>query len=613
MISQGSYMNRILRVDLSSSQFKEEELNDTLIMDYIGGRGFGSRLLFNEMKPGIHPWGEENVLIFISGPLAGTNAQSFGRFKVFFKSPLTGGYFKSSGGGYFAPELKYAGFDVVIIYGKAPEPVYLWINNGKYELRRASYLWGLDCDDTHTLIREELGSHKVRIACIGPAGESGVKYSGIFSDRRAAARGGGGAVMGAKNLKALAVKGSKKVELADPDTFRQAVKEQVASYKKNPKYREFSEIGTQNAEFTNILGMFPTKNFREGYLPNWERIEGPEYTKIRVRKTRCHSCMLHCGSITKVQEGKYAGSWTEGPEYETIWAFTGSISCSDVGLTVAADKLCDDLGLDTISTAVTIGFAYELFEKGLISIQDTGGLELVYGNDKHILELIRMIAYREDFGDLLAEGTRGAARKLGQEIEEYAMHVKGLELPGYDPRGAKAQGLNLLTMTIGADHCSGFAHQELFDKPFRGKKIDRFAVKDKGELTKYNQDIRAVQHLGIMCNFGSPYMELDIYGQLLSSATGRSEFADPDYLMQVGERVFNLERMFNYREGFDKKDDRFPRRFVNEPLPSGPSKGQVFEEKELLADYYQARGWDPKTGIPTTVKLRELGLGFTQD
>jgi aldehyde:ferredoxin oxidoreductase len=366
------YKNRILRVDLSKGTFSEEPLDKSMIQDYIGGRGFGIKMLYDDLKPGIDPLGKDNELIFIAGPIAGTNAQSFSRYKVFFKSPLTGTYFKSSSGGHMAKEIKFAGFDAVIVRGKAAKPVYLWIHDGKYELRDASYLWGLDCNDTHTLIREELHDQNIRLGCIGPSGERGVKYAGIFSDRRACGRGGGGAVMGSKNLKAIAFRGNEKVELADKDVFAAAVKEQIAEYKANPQFTTFSKNGTWIAEATNLLGIYPTKNFREGMVPEWEKLESTEYLKMQVRKTACYSCMVHCGSIVKVGKGNFAGAWTEGPEYETIWAFTGPMRKADIGLTIAADNLCDNLGLDTISTGSTIGFAYELYEKGLITKKDTG-------------------------------------------------------------------------------------------------------------------------------------------------------------------------------------------------------------------------------------------------
>jgi aldehyde:ferredoxin oxidoreductase len=606
------YMNRILRVNLTEGTFEEESLSEELVLNYIGGRGFGIKLLYDNLPPDCDPLGADNEIIFLAGPLAGTKAQSVSRFKIFFKSPLTGGYFMSSGGGFFAPELKFAGYDAVVISGKSEKPVYLWINDGKPQLKSAAYLWGLDCDDTHTLIREELHNPKVRLACIGPAGENMVKFAGVFSDRRAAGRGGGGAVMGAKNLKAVAVRGTRKVELADPQGFSEAVKEQVRRNKEHPHFEGFSVTGTQTPEFTNILGIFPTKNFRGGVLPGIETMDGSVFTDIRARNTACHNCMVHCGSISKINKGKHRGAWSEGPEYETIWAFSGPILCSDIGLTVAADKLCDDLGLDTISTGVAIGFAYELYEKGILTTADTGGFELTYGNDKPVLPLIRQIAWREGLGAILADGTLRAAQSIGKGSEQYAIQVKGLELPAYDPRGAKAHGLNYATLNIGADHCAGYSGQEIFGVPYKDQIVDRFAIEGKGEITKFNQDDRAIYNTGVMCNFVTSYIDYELFGKLLTTATGRPEFADPEYLKIVGERIFNLERMFNIREGFSAKEDAMPARFMNEPMPDGPSAGQVFELEPLLADYYKVRGWDPETGIPLDTKLDELGLGFTR-
>ncbi|MFC2032409.1 aldehyde ferredoxin oxidoreductase family protein [Chloroflexota bacterium] len=607
----GGYKNRILRVNLSGGTFSEETLSTELIHDYIGGRGFGVKMLYDDLKPGTDPLGEENELIYLAGPLTGTRAQAFSRLKVFFKSPLTGTYFKSAAGGHFAPEMKWAGFDAIIVKGIADKPVYLWIHDGKYELRDATYLWGLTCSDTHTLIREELHDPNVRIACIGPAGENLVKYAGIFTDRRAAGRGGGGTVMGAKNLKAVAVRGhNKPVEVADSGAFREAVKGQIEAVRTNPRYEYFSNVGSQHADFTIVLGMFPVKNFREGVLSNWESLDTKEFTKLRVRDTACESCMIHCGSILKVKEGKYKGAWSEGPEYETIWGFTGPIACNDINLTIAGDHVCDELGLDTISATGAIGFAYELYERGIITKSDLGGMELIYGNDEHVLEMLRQIAYREDFGDVLADGVREAARRIGKGSEQYAMHVKGMELPGYDPRGAKAHGLNLMTMNIGADHNSGYSGQEIFGATIP-RKVDRFAVEGKGELCKWNQDHAALREVGVHCGFGSMAIKDNMsYGELLRAATGVKDFADPDYLWYAGEKLFNLERMFNVREGFDHKDDVVPARFTSEPMPSGPSKGQIFEAGTLLRDYYMVRGWDIKTGIPTAAKLEELGLGF---
>jgi len=606
----GGYKNRILRVNLSDYTFTEEPLSEGLIHDFIGGRGFGAKLLYDDLKPAIDPLGENNELIFTAGPLAGTNAQRFSRWLTIFKSPLTGSYFRSTGGGYFAPELKFAGFDALIITGIADRPVYLWIHDGHYELRDASYLWGLNCSDTHALIRNELHDPYIRIACIGPAGENKVKYASIISDRRAAGRGGGGAIMGAKGLKAIAVRGHGRVNLAYPEVFSEALKEQINTIKASSLYKQRPMRGRQVSRFTNILGMFPTRNFREGILPDWEKIDDAVYDEIRVRNTSCHKCMVRCTSLTKVESGKYAGAWSEGPEYETIWGFTGPFLLADIGLTVAGDHLCDELGLDTISVTGTMGFAYELYERGIINRQDTGGLELIYGQDEPILEMVRQIAYRRGFGDILAEGTREAARRIGKDSEQYAMQVKGLELPGYDPRGAKAHGLNLLTSVIGASHQTGYSMAELF--PIRyplEERVDRFSIEDKGKLCKTNQDQTALAEVSTVCGM---VMSMANYGRLMAAATGVNDFTDVDYLWLVGERIYNLERMFNAREGFDRKDDVFPKRFTEETLPTGRSAGYIFEADQLLSDYYQARGWDVNTGNPTKAKLDKLGLGFTK-
>jgi aldehyde:ferredoxin oxidoreductase len=603
-----TYRKRILSVDLTNRTLSEGPLDIELVHDYIGGRGFGAKILYDNVNPGIDPLGEENLLIFTAGVLAGTSSQATGRWKIFFKSPLTGTCFKSSGGGQFGAEMVFAGFEVITIKGIADKPVYLWICDRHYELRDAAYLWGLDCNDTHTLIREELRDPNVRIACIGPAGENRVNYAGVFSDRRSAARGGAGTVMATKNLKAIAIRGHRAVELADKAGFVAAVKEQVKRYKANPRFEVFSVKGTQSlAERINKFGMFATKNHQESVLPDWEKIGTSAFDKLRVGKRRCHNCMVGCASITKVDTGRYSGAWVEGPEFETIWAFSGPIGVADAGLSIAANQLCDALGMDTISTGNTLGFAYELYEKGIITKKDTGGLELTWGNGDPVLTLIRQIANREGLGDILAEGTRRAARRIGKGAEQYAMQVKGLEMPAYDPRGAKAQGLNMITASHGADHGTGFAHTEISGE------IDRVTVKDKGKLCKWFQDRTAFMESAILCEFISVYygMDAEIYGRLLSAATGVRDFADPDYLWHVGERIFNLERMFIVRDGFGRKDDVFPTRITTEPIPSGPSSGQVFEEDLLLADYYQARGWDPETGIPTLAKLKELGLDFT--
>lgn len=413
--------------------------------------------------------------------------------------------------------------------------------------------------------------------------------------------------MGMKNLKAVAVRGTERtVDVADRDGFLAAVKEQVDTFRINPGYVSRREHGTRHNEFTNLLGMYPTHNFQDGIMPGWETIDSPEWTSLTARHLACHNCMLRCGAITKKSTGKYAGAWTEGPEYETIWSFSGPFGVADSGLIVAADQMCDNLGLDTISVGNAIGFAYELYERGIISKEDTGGMELIYGKADHVMELVRQIAYREGFGEVLADGTREAAKRIGKGAEKYAMQVKGLEIPAYDPRGAKAHGLNLMTSNNGADHCNGYARQEMFGSPVPFK-ADRFSLENKGALCKWNQDSTAFLETGILCVFATGMVSEELYSSLISTATGVKDFADPEYMMKVGERIFNLERMFNIREGFGKKDDVFSARITKESMPNGTAAGQVFEAELLLKDYYKARGWDAN-GVPTRAKLAELGL-----
>ena len=612
---KGGYSGKILRVNLTDGTFKEEEPSEDLIRKFVGGRGWGIKLLYDELEAKVDPLSPENKLIFLTGPLCGTRAQSFSRWIVVFKSPLTGIYGRSCAGGYFGAELKFAGLDALIVEGSSEKPVYIWIHDDEYEIRDASEIWGLGTYATEKRIREELGEPRARVACIGPAGERLVKFACIMSGERAAGRCGGGCVMGSKNLKAIAVRGTGRVKVAIPELFDEYVKGQISMYMESPLMAPggFKDTGTRILPFTIALGMYPTKNFREGMLEGWERLGKEEYLKLKEGPEGCYGCIVQCGAHTRMRGGKYDGVVCEGPEYEEIWAFSGPINCNDIGFTIAASRECDDLGMDSISTGNVIGFAYELYERGIITTEDTGGLELKYGDPDPAMELIKKIAYREGIGDILAEGTREAARRLGRSSEKYAMHVKGLEIPGYDPRGAKAHGLSMLTSTIGASHCIGYSMQEIDSVPMPvPKPVDRLGLEGKGMLAKYNQDFTAVLETGIGCILPASFGALSpgYYNKLLYAVTGIKEFFDINYLWTVGERIYNLERIFNVREGVSRKDDNYPDRIKYEVLLSGPSAKQVFEQEDLLNQYYEARGWDIETGIPKKSKLLELGLDF---
>jgi aldehyde:ferredoxin oxidoreductase len=367
---------------------------------------------------------------------------------------------------------------------------------------------------------------------------------------------------------------------------------------------------TDTQDLTNALGIYPVRNFRHGQQDECEKLSGEEYRKVRTGEFGCYNCSARCGKAHAVAGGPYAGAASEGPEYESIWAFTGSIDSTSIEATIAADQLCDDLGLDTISTGNCIGFAYELYERGIIDRGDTDGLELVYGNHRAMVALIKKIAAREGFGDVLAEGTRGAAAKIGRGAEDYAIHVKGLELPAYEPRGAKSHGFNYATASIGASHCYGYAGQEIFGVPIP-RAIDRFVEADNADIVVFNQNMAAMVEVGIACTFSRSWGWFpDLYTKMLAAATGVKELADVGYLKSVGERIVNLERYFNVREGFGRGDDRLPKRILTEPLHTkgAPGEGQVVREMEPFLDrYYALRGWT-ENGAPTPGKLKELSL-----
>lgn len=601
-----SYTPKLLRANLTTGALKEEVIPQKIVVDFVGGRGFGIKYLYQELSPGIDPLSPSNKLLFTIGPLAGTGALSFSRWMAITRSPLTNTYFRSVGGGDFGAWLRFAGLDMIIVEGKSTKPVYLYIEDGRYEIKDARELWGKDTAKTQEKLKEIYGTG-VRIACIGPAGEKLVRYASILSDRRTAGRGGVGAVMGSKNLKAIVIKAARKVNLPNPDEFKKLIKQQADGFKADPTQQGHRIDGTlANIEITNIRGMFPNRNFREGRLDGWENISVTEYAKIKVKDTGCYVCPVRCGKIHTVAAGPYAGATNEGPEYETIWAFTASIGSTDIGTTVVADILCDDLGLDTISTGNTIGFAYELFEKGIISPKDTDGLNLTYGNQEAAIELIKRIGNRQGFGDVLAEGTRRAASHIGKGADAYAMQIKGLEMPGYEPRAAKRHGLGYATSTIGASHNIAYCVQEIFGVT-RPRGVDRFADEGDTDIIKLLQDRTAMWETGIACIFAEPHVRL--FAAMLASVTGIPELGAIEHLFKVGERIYNLERMFNVREGFGCADDTFPLRITSEPLKNaGAAEGQVLRKPATLLDeYYQFRGWD-ENGTPRAGKLRELGL-----
>ncbi len=601
---------KFLRVNLSNGKAGEEAIPEQVETDFVGGRGFGIHYLYRELAPKTDPLGEQNKMIFVAGPLAGTTAQAVSRWMVCTRSPLTGAFARSVAGADFGAWIKFAGYEFILVEGKADRPVYIHLTRDACQIRPADELWGKDTVVTQEWLSQRHGLN-TRVACIGPGGENLVKYAAIVTNRRTASRCGVGAVMGSKNLKAIAINAERNLQLHDPEGFKQLVKQQIQTMMANKGFQYHKAMGTTgNPENTSELGIFPTRNFRYGRLDDYEKLGGEEYLKHRIGEFGCYSCAARCGKVHRVTRGPYVGAHSEGPEYESIWAFSGPIENSYLESTIAADQLCDDLGIDTISTGNTIGFAYELYEKGLLTKKDTDGLELKYGNHKAMVELVKKIARREGIGDLLAEGTMRVAAKIGKGAEAYAINAKGLELPAYEPRGAKSLGFNYATSNIGGSHGYGYAPQEVFGASFP-RRVDRFAEEENADIVVFNQNNGAVGEVGIVCVFARGWFP-QLYDKLLIAATGIDKIAERGYLMRVGDRIVNLERAFIVREGFGRKQDTLPQRMLNEPLHTrgAPGEGQMIRNLDKFLDrYYELRGWTPQ-GIPSPEKLNELGLGY---
>lgn len=611
----GGYQGKVLRIDLTTKSSREENLDPELARRFVGGAGLGIKYVFDEVDPQLDPLSPENKLVFAPGPLTGTQAPCASRMAVVAKSPLTGTIAVSMTGGFFPAELKFAGYDVLIVEGKADQPVSIVIHKGKVAIRPAMHLWGMKSIDCEHILKEQLGDHNYRIACIGPAGERLGRMANIMNELRTAGRKGLGAVMGSKNLKAIAVRGHLDVPIADRAVFAEAKKSFLHKMKDSPVlYPEFSKYGTPaTVDVTCGLGIFPAKNWTAtGEFEPVDTLGAAANTVQKTGREHCYTCPVACSQVKlTTPEGPYPGT-TSVPEFETLYAFGGQTGVDNLDAVIAADRLCDELGLDTISTGVTIGFAMELFERGIIGKEETKGLDLSFGNHQAMLEMVKRIAFRQGLGDVLSNGVKVASQMIGKGSEDYAMHVKGLEPPGYDVRGAKAHGLNFATSFNGADHNKGYAFQEIFGIPVP-KPYDRFVSEGKGWLTKWNQDIRCVTcDCATMCAFlmdmAVPDVALENTAGLLRGATGIDYTAEE--VERVGERVQNLARVFNIRAGFTAEDDTLPKRLMTEKIKAGGSKGSVIPREELqqmLSDYYLERGWTA-LGIPTKERLLSLGL-----
>jgi aldehyde:ferredoxin oxidoreductase len=598
------YIGKILDVDLTSGTWSETELDRTLARDYMGGKGFGARILYDQLPPHCDPLSPENILVFATGPLTGTLAPSSGRFEVCTKSPATGLWLDANCGGFFGPELKFAGYDMVIIRGKATSAAMLVIDDNKLELKPAGDLWGTDTITTHRQIKDSLGK-EFRVACIGEAGEKGVVFAAIISEYRALGRGGAGAVMGSKNLKAIAVRGTKSICLHAPDHFMVTCREAFNELANSP------DTGGGRQKFgTNIIlslmdetGIHPVRNFQKGKFEGAALVNEETIEKYYVRNKACFGCPIYCSKIAEVKKGKYKGSFTEGPEYENVWAFGANCDNADVGAIIQAEYLCDYYGLDGITTGNVIGFLMECLEKGILKETDIG-FPLKFGNDESIINAVHLIGRRKGAGKLWGEGVRN----LGEQIkgaQHFAMHVKGLELPAYDPRASSGMALAYATSDRGGCHLRSWPiGDELLATEDR---MDLSSTEFKAELVKTQQDLFCMVNCSGMCLFATFAVNLKQITPFLHSATGIEAFASSDEVMKIGERVNNLVRLFNIRHGLTRDLDTLPKRFFSEPLKEGPCRDRVVQLDQLIDEYYLVRGWD-KSGFPEKDKLEELGI-----
>ena len=617
---KGGYTGKILRVNLTEKTFKEEPLPAEVAQDFIGGSGFTVKYLYDEVPADCDPLGPDNKVIYAPGPFTGTSIPCASRVAINAKSPVSGTMGVATSGGHFPVEMKRAGYDIIIIEGTAEEPTYLWIKNGEVKFRSAKDVWGLPSTDTQLALKDELHDQNIRVSCIGPAGEKLSRMACIVNERRVAGRRGLGAVMGCKNLKAIAIRGNLRMGIADKDKYNAARKRMLDAMRKAPHlYSQFSRYGTSNMmNLTEALGIHPAKNWTStGDFTPAEKIGGFAIEALSAGRTACAICPVACAQLRLAQEPPYTGWYTEGPEFETTYAFGGATGVDNPGAIIAADRISDELGVDTISAGVTIGFAMELFERGILTLEDTGGMDLSFGNHLSMIKLLHLMGKREGLGDILADGVKVAAEKIGKGSEKYAMHVKGLELPGYDPRGAKAHGLGYATAFTGADHGKSYATQEIQGKTIPYP-VDRFAVEGKGKLCMWNQDSRqALADSPTMCVFpvgqALTGFQFENVADLMEGTTGLTY--TPDEVLEVGERITNLARVFNILAGFTRADDDLPERLKTEPIPDGPSKGHMISQGDLdlmLNEYYEARGWT-RDAVPTRAKLEALRLGYAAD
>jgi aldehyde:ferredoxin oxidoreductase len=629
MIGMFGFREQILRVNLSDKKVTKDTFEEADARKFLGGRGLAVKILFDELAAGIDPFGPDNKLVYATGPFAATGFPLNSRWIVAAKSPLTGIWGEAACGGTFAVQLRKAGYDALVVEGAASSPVYLDILDDEVRIRDASHLWGKMTLDTDVAIGRDLGIGTSRednpsIICIGPAGEKLVKIANVIhTAHRAAGRTGLGAVMGSKKLKAIAVRGTKSIPVADAENLKRLTKLAVSECVTNKSLVYFSKYGQAGlVDVLNESGILPTKNFQKGTFESYEKISGKTMAEtILKKKNACSQCPVACKRVVEVNQGPYAPveAGYGGPEYENVAALGSLLMIGDLAAVSKENQMCNAYGVDTISTGVTIAWLMECYEKGIITKKDIDGIEATWGNAEAALNLIEKIALRDGIGNLLAEGIKKAAARIGRGSEKYAMEVKGLEIPMHEARGKKGLGLGYAVSSRGACHEQTFHDTDLEaanvapEIGIAGGLNRHDTSRDKVDMIKKSQDWVAITNSLCLCtapaSIGFEYTKPSFLVEALNAITGMDFTVNE--LMTIGERMNNLCRCFNVREGITRKDDYLPRRFMEEPLPDGPSQGQRLTSEELqrmLEDYYELRGWNKSTGIPEKRKLLELGL-----
>ncbi len=619
------YHGKILRVDLSTGEIGIDLHGDDFYRRYLGGGALATYYLLREMRAGVDPLGPDSLLVFACSIVNGTLAAGTTRYTVACKSPLTGGYGEAEAGGWWAPEFKRAGFDAVVFRGRAPKPVYLWVADGRAELRDASMAWGKITGEAQAAIRADLGEPKARIAMIGPAGEKLVRYACVLNElKHANGRAGTGAVMGSKNLKAIACRGTLGVDVADQERVRRIARDFNAGYVPDA----VQDCGTSAGLLgLNAGGILPTRNFQTGSFEGAEHISGQTMRDtILVGRGTCYACPVRCKREVKVAPPWQVDPLYGGPEYETLGAFGSVCGVDNLAAVARANMLCNQYGVDTISAGMSIAFAMECYERGLLTKEDTDGIDLRFGHAEAMLAMLAMICERRGLGELLGEGTARAARHIGRGAERYTLTVKGQELPMHEPRGKAGLALAYAVSPTGADHME-HEHDPLFEleSPAFRKAQAAGLIETVPALELSARKARLFYYLQ---NVWSLYNSLG-WCDIVAAPTGQFGFASiVDYvnavtgwetslfsLLKVGERANTMSRIFNLREGFTAQDDTLPERLFG-PLGGGPLQGRRIEKDELahaLHSYYAMVGWDAQTGVPTRAKLDELDLAWADE